>query len=106
MYISDHGNIVFNYLNAKDILATMRSLCKGQSKPIPAVYSRFDLETHNGKNMSRYFGLLTSAIKSIVEVKKESAVAGLFKAGGTHFNTKETIEGIDDFELVCFLVIK
>lgn len=106
VYISDLGNIVFNYLNAKDILATMRSLCKGQSKPIPALYSRFDLETHNGKNMSRYFGLLTSAIKSIVEVKKETAVAGLFKAGGTHFNTKETIEGIDDFELVCFLVIK
>ena len=38
--------------------------------------------------------------------KKEADIQGLFRSGGTHLGKKEKIEGLDDFELICFLVVK
>ena len=106
VYISERGNILYNYLNPKEVLSTLRFLCKGETEPILSLCSTFNKETQNGYNMSKYSNLLNSAVKSIVEVKKETDINSLFRAGGTHFGAKEKIEGIDDFELVCFLVIK
>ena len=42
----------------------------------------------------------------IIEVKKEADINSLFKAGGTSFNNKDSFEGLDDFELICFVVVK
>lgn len=106
VYISERGKIVYNYLNPKEVLSTLRSLCKGEKTPILSLCSAFNKETQNGYNMSKYYNLLNSAVKSIVEVKKETDINSLFRAGGTHLGAKEKIEGIDDFELVCFLVVR
>ena len=49
--------------------------------------------------------LLNDAINSIVDKKEESDIDSLFKAGGTTA-LHASISGLDDFELICFLVIK
>ena len=55
--------------------------------------------------MSHYSDLLQDAIHSIIEVKEESDIMSLFSEGETTALTDE-IQGLDDFELICFLVIK
>ena len=44
-------------------------------------------------------------IHSIIEVKEESDIMSLFSAGETTA-LRNKISGLDDFELICFLVIK
>ena len=59
----------------------------------------------DGKNMQEVSQLLDEAINSIIDVKEESDIDSLFTTGGTSA-LLSTINGIDDFELICFLVIK
>jgi hypothetical protein len=49
--------------------------------------------------------LLGQAIASIVEVKQQTDIDSLFSTGDTTALVGE-IHGLDDFELICFLVIK
>jgi hypothetical protein len=48
--------------------------------------------------------LLAAAVGSIVGKKEERAVASLFSPGGTHA-IKGEFAGINDFEVVAFLVV-
>jgi hypothetical protein len=49
--------------------------------------------------------LLSDAIDSIINVKEESDIDSLFSAGGTSALMSE-VSGLNDFELICFLVVK
>ena len=80
-------------------------LCRGQSKPIAEVYERFNHETDDGRNMADMSEFLSEAIKSIIDVKEESDIDSLFSAGGTSA-LMSAVSGLDDFELICFLVVK
>ena len=54
--------------------------------------------------MEKYSNLLDTAIQSIINVQKETEVDSLFSSPET---TKEgEIRGLEDFELVCFFVVK
>ena len=55
--------------------------------------------------MDKYSQLLSDAIHSIVNIKEEKDIVSLFKAGGTTALTNK-ISGLDDFELINFLVVK
>ena len=55
--------------------------------------------------MGKYSELLQKSIMSIVEVKEEQDIKGIFSAGGTSIGNN-SIKGLNDFELICFLVIK
>ena len=55
--------------------------------------------------MSETSQLLSDAINSIIDCKEESDIDSLFSAGGTSALMSE-VSGLDDFELICFLVIK
>ena len=55
--------------------------------------------------MRREAGLLRDAVASIVDSKEESDVDSFFSGGTTGF-LENDIEGLDDFELVCFLVVR
>ena len=105
VYIKNNGEIFVNHLNPKELLDKMRLLCKGHDKPIRELVREFNLETEDGKNMEHYSELLSDAIRSIITVKDEKDVASLFKAGGTTALTNQ-ISGLNDFELINFLVIK
>ena len=105
VYISEEGEIVCDYLNPKKLLDTMRLLCRGKSEPILALCKKFNEETDDGRNMSEVSELLSEAINSIMDAKEESDIDSLFKSGGTTA-LLSTISGLDDFELICFLVVK
>ena len=105
VYISDNSEIICDYLNPKKMLDDIRLLCKGKKKPIETVYRKFNSETDDGKNMGKVSALLNDAILSIVDTKEESDIDSLFSSGGTSALLSD-ISGIDDFELICFIVIK
>ena len=105
VYIAAGGEIICDYLNPKKLLDDVRLLCRGQSKPIAEVYKRFNRETDDGRNMADMSELLSEVIKSIIDVKEESDIDSLFSAGGTSA-LMSAVSGLDDFELICFLVVK
>ena len=49
--------------------------------------------------------LLNKTIASIINVKEQEDIDSLFEFGGTIALTSK-ISGLNDFELICFLVIK
>ena len=105
VYISSDGEILCDYLDPKKLLDDVRLLCRGKSKPIPEVYECFNRETNDGRNMADMSELLSEAIKSIIDVKEERDIDSLFSAGGTSA-LMSAVSGLEDFELICFLVIK
>ena len=52
-----------------------------------------------------YSNLLGDAIASIIEVKDESDIDSFLGGGQISFLSSE-IKGLNDFELICFLVVK
>ncbi len=105
VYIKDSGEVFVDHLNPKSLLDKMRLLCKDKDAPIKELVSGFNSETENGKKMDKYSELLSDSIRSIMTIKDEKDVASLFKAGGTTALTNQ-ISGLDDFELINFLVVK
>lgn len=105
VYIGVDGDIVCDYLNPKKLLDTVRLLCRGKSEPILTLCEKFNKETDDGRNMEEVSQLLSDAINSIIDVKEESDIDSLFSTGGTSALMSQ-ISGLDDFELICFLVVK
>lgn len=105
VYIAEDGTVVCNHLNPKNMLDKMRLLCKGQDEPIVEVYKQFNEQTKDGRNMKFFNKLLGDSIASIIEVKDESDM-DLFLSGDSVDFKHGQINGLDDFELICFLVIK
>ena len=105
VYIGADGEIVCDYLNPKKLLDTVRLLCRGRSTPVPVLCNAFNAETDDGRNMGEMSELLSEAINSIIDVKEESDIDSLFSGGGTSALMSD-INGLDDFELICFLVVK
>ena len=83
----------------------MRLACKGKHEPIMELCHQFNQETDNGRRMSHYSDLLQKAVATIVAQKEESDLESLFSFGETTA-LQGDIKGLDDFELICFLVIK
>ena len=105
VYISEEGSVICNHLNPKNMLDKMRYMCKGHDEPIPEVYRKFNIETKDGRNMKTFNALLGDAISSIIEVKDESDMDSFLSGEMVDFKHGQ-IKGLDDFELICFLVIK
>lgn len=105
VYMSDAGEVLCDYLHPKQLLDVMRHACKNRNDYDRALCAAFNKETANGRKMDRYSRLLQSAIDSIVTVKDESDIESLFSLGETSALQGE-IRGLDDFELICFLVIR
>jgi hypothetical protein len=105
IYISDAGEIIADQLHVKQLLDKVRAACKGQSQPIEAAYKPFNHATQDGKRMESYSDLLDAAIASMIELKEEKDIDSLFTSNRTSALTN-TIRGLDDFELISFLVVK
>lgn len=105
VYISEDGDVVCDHLSPKEMLDRMRRLCRGKTEPLPELCSEFNKQTRDGRNMADVSRLLGLAISSIIEVKEESDIDDFLGGGQVSFLTDE-IKGLDDFELICFLVIR
>ena len=105
VYIADDGEVVCDHLSPKAMLDKLRYLCKSKATPIPELYRRFNKETKDGRNMQATSALLGDAIESIIETKEESEIDTFLGGGQMSFLSNE-IKGLDDFELICFLIVK
>ena len=105
VYITDDGNIVCNHLNPKKLLDEMRLLCRNQAEPIAGLYRLFNKETRDGRDMKKYSKLLGEAIVSLVAKKEESQMDCFLNGDFVDFKS-EVVKGLDDFELICFLVVR
>lgn len=84
VYMAENGDVVCDHFSTKAMLDIIKKLCKGKREPDNELCQAFNMETEDGKNMSEYSGLLEKAIKSISSEAKD----------------------IDDFQLVCMLIVR
>ena len=105
VYLSDQGEVICDHLHPKQLLDAMRHACKNKTEHDPVLCVALNKETADGRKMERYSSLLQSAIESIVAVKSESDIESLFSLGETTALQGE-IKGLDDFELITFLIIR
>ncbi len=105
VYINNDGEIITDHTQVKTLLDLIRSSCKGRDKPIYDVCRKFNSDTNDGREMNRYSDLLDQAIRSMIEIKEEKDIDSLFSSVNTTALV-DTIEGLDDFELIAFLVIE
>lgn len=105
VYVKMDGNLCFTHLEPKTALDTMRLLCKGKAEPDKALCKAFNKETSNGREMKATSKLLGDAIASIIDVKEQSDIESFFGSKQTTF-LEGDIAGLDDFELLCFLVVR
>lgn len=105
VYIGEDGDIIADHTEVKRLLDLIRTSCKGKFEPIQPVCRTFNERTQDGRQMEGYSELLSEAIRSMIEVKEEKDIDSLFSGGHTTALTT-TIKGLDDFELIAFLVIE
>ena len=105
VYLRNDGSVVVNHLSPKELLDKFRSLCKGKNMPQTVLCREFNKETRDGFKMTHYSKLLGDAINSIITVKESSDIDSFLEGVQGELFTKE-IKGLDDFELISFLVVK
>jgi hypothetical protein len=104
VHVGADGAVLLPFTQTKQALDRLKRLCIGRDLPDAGACASFDKTTKDGKDMSAAQDLLASAIASIAGKKEERAVASLFTPGGTHA-MKGEFQGINDFEVVAFLVV-
>jgi hypothetical protein len=105
VYINRSGQVIHDHTEVKRLLDLVRSACKGQAEPVLPACQSFNQETTDGRHMQAYSDLLSQTIRSMIDVKEEKDLDSLFTGGKTTALTN-TISGLDDFELVSFLVVQ
>lgn len=105
VYINKDGEVIADHTEVKRLLDLIRTSCKGHSDPIKHVCKLFNDRTDDGRTMDGYSDLLTQAIQSMIEVKEERDIDSLFSGGKTSALIN-TIAGLDDFELIAFIVVQ
>ncbi len=104
VHVGDEGTVILPFLQAKRILDRLKRVSVGRDLPDAGACARFDRATRNGEDMHHAQQLLGAAVASVVGKTGERAVASLFSPGGTHA-LKGEFAGINDFEVVAFLVV-
>lgn len=105
VYISDDGEVQLSFLHAKKILDYYKKLCSGKDQVLKELVEEFNKETNDGRKMKHYSDLLEASIENLIGKKQDIGVASLFSKGGTTMQ-RSLFDGIEDFELITFLVLK
>lgn len=105
VHVGDDGVVLLQYPQVRQILDLLKQTCVGRDLPDAGACDRFEHLTRGGEDMHKPQSLLAAAVASVVGREQERAVASLFAPGGTHV-LKGEYAGINDFEVVAFLVIQ
>lgn len=105
VYISEEGEIICSHLSPKNMLDRIRLLCKAKTEPDMQLCRRFNEETADGKDMAFYSELLSESIDSIIKAKDEDDIDSFLSGKQVSFAAGK-INGLDDFELICFFAVK
>ena len=104
LYVNSVGDLVVSPEESKKILDLLGSLCRGKNQPLQSLVNQYNRQTKDGKEMSGYSKLLQQAIEQLMEQDQLSTMDALFNFGTVNLmNT--SIEGMDDFELICFFAL-
>jgi hypothetical protein len=104
VHVGEDGTVLLPYTQAKQVLDRLKRLCVGRELPDAGACARFDRATRHGEDMRHAQSLLGAAVASVAGKNEERAVASLFSPGGTHA-LKGEFAGMNDFEVVAYLVI-
>jgi hypothetical protein len=104
IYLDDDGNLVADHTEAKHLLDLLRAGCRPYDEPVSDVVRTFNSDTKDGARMGKYSDLLSTAIRTMIDVTDEQDVDSLFTDGPTTALT-QTIAGLDDFELTAFIAV-
>ncbi len=105
VYITKESAVVIDHLDPKSLLDTMRHLCRGNATPLLDLCHKFNAETRDGQRMGTYSKLLGDAISSLIKVKETTDLFSFLDGdSGSLFGNE--VRGLDDFELICFLIIR
>lgn len=104
VYVKENGEILLNFIQSKKILDIYRKVCTGENKIYQDLISIFNEETNNAKDMSKFTSYLEKAVENIVGKEEEKGLDSLFSFEETNLNN--SLQNMDDFELISFLVIK
>ena len=105
MYVSEDGEIHVKYSNPKQVLDLYKGLCSENKQVLTDLVKEFNKETKNASDMSKYTELLKTAVFDIKGVVEKSGISSLFGLGEGSIITSQ-VKGINDFELISFLVVK
>ena len=105
VYIGEDSEVKFSYIKSKKVLDYYKKLCLGKKEVLVDLVKEFNYDTNDGKDMSKYSELLVETIEDILGKKQETGVKSLFKKGGTAV-VKKDIDGLEEFELITFLIVR
>lgn len=105
VYISKDSEVIVDHLDPKNLLDRMRHLCRGKSEPILELCRKFNAETRDGQRMGTYSRLLGDAISSLIKTKETTDLFSFLDGDASSLFGNE-VRGLDDFELICFLIIR
>lgn len=105
VHVGDDGTVRHGHLEPKTCLDLMRALCKGRTEPDETLCREYNRLTRNGRDMRHASELLDAAVSSIVQQDEQSAADGFFNGTLGGF-LDAGVRGLEDFELICFLVIR
>ena len=106
VYIAEDGEVQFSYIQSKKVMDYYQKLCVGKNEVLNDLVKEFNKHTNDGKDMKEYSSLLVETIGDILGKKQDIGVDSLFY--GEDYTTLELTEvsGIEEFELITFLIIK
>lgn len=104
VYVTMDGEVIANHAEVKRILDLARTSCRNRPEPHRQVCELFNTETDDGRDMSKYSGLLRRAIGSVIDVSEDKDLDSLFTGKKTSALTQQ-IAGLDDFELIAFIAV-
>ena len=104
VYVKENGEILLNFIQSKKILDIYKKVCIGEKELYPDLIAEFNRETSNAKDMSKFTNFLEKTVENIVGKEEEKGFDSLFSLDETILNN--SVQNMDDFELISFLVIK
>jgi superfamily II DNA or RNA helicase len=105
VYVKENGEALVRHSDPKHVLDMLRAAARNRYEPDPALYEPFNRETEDGRRMEQYSELLNDAIRSMIEEKEGRDIDSLFASGPTTALIGE-VAGLDDFELIAFLIVR
>lgn len=105
VYVNENGEIHVKYSNPKQVLDMFKGLCADKDEVLVDLVKEFNKETKNSNDMSKYTKLLEKAVFDIKGVIEKKGTDSLFDLGESTVLT-DKVSGLNDFELISFLVIK
>lgn len=105
IYMGEDGSVVADQTQVKRLLDLVRTAAKGVTAPVAEAFRPFNVRTADGQDMSGPSGLLNGAIQAMIDAKEERDLDSLFSTGTTTA-LSHTIRGLEDFELIAFVVVE